>query len=116
MIYFPVIAAFAVAGGTVLEREILKGKLMPIRKYQILGFLVISILMLPLLCFFWKMDSQALQLKNILIFLAVIVSASLANLFEYYSMKGEKVSNLEPAKMLEPLFTILLAIIFGFFF
>ena len=31
-------------------------------------------------------------------------------------MKGDKVSNLEPAKMLEPLFTILLAIIFSLFF
>jgi drug/metabolite transporter (DMT)-like permease len=30
-------------------------------------------------------------------------------------MKGEKINNLEPAKMLEPLFTILLAVVFSFF-
>lgn len=116
MIYFPIIAAIALAGGTVLERQILKGKGITIKQYQILGFLVIAILLLPLLYFFWKMDAQALQLKNILIFLAVIIASVLANIFTFYSMKGEKVNNLEPAKMLEPLFTILLAIVFSFFF
>jgi drug/metabolite transporter (DMT)-like permease len=116
MIYFPIIAAIALAGGTVLEREILKGKGITIKQYQILGFLAIAIILLPLLYFFWKLDSEALQLKNILIFLGVIVASVLANGFTFYSMKGEKVSNLEPAKMLEPLFTILLAIVFSFFF
>ena len=115
MIYFPIIAAIALAGGTVLEREILRKKGITIRQYQILGFLAIAILLLPFLYFFWKMDSQALELKNILIFLAVVLASVLANLFTYYSMKGEKVNNLEPAKMLEPLFTILLALAFSLF-
>jgi len=115
MIYFPIIAAIALAGGTVLEREILKGKGITIKQYQILGFLAIAIIMLPLLYFFWKMDSEALQLKNILIFLVVVLASVTANWFTYYSMKGEKVNNLEPAKMLEPLFTIILALIFGLF-
>jgi drug/metabolite transporter (DMT)-like permease len=115
MIYFPIIAAIALAGGTVLEREILKGKGITIKQYQILGFLVIAIILLPLLYFFWKMDAEALQLKNILIFAGVVLASLLANWFSFYSMKGEKVSNLEPAKMLEPLFTILLAVIFSMF-
>lgn len=116
MIYFPIIAAIALAGRTVLERSILKRKEVDIKKYQTLEFLAISIIMLPILYFFWKMDSEALQLKNILIFCAVIISSVAANIFVFYSMKGEKVSNLEPAKMLEPLFTILLAVVFSFFF
>jgi drug/metabolite transporter (DMT)-like permease len=115
MIYLPILAAIALAGGTVLEREILKGKGITIKQYQILGFLVIAIILLPLLYFFWKMDAEALQLKNILIFAGVVIASLVANWFTYYSMKGEKVSNLEPAKMLEPLFTILLVIIFSLF-
>jgi drug/metabolite transporter (DMT)-like permease len=115
MIYFPIIAAIALAGGTVLERKILKRKGIDIKKYQTLEFLVISIIMLPLLYFFWRIDSQAFELKNMIIFVGVIIISIAANLFTFYSMKGDKVSNLEPAKMLEPLFTILLAIIFGFF-
>lgn len=116
MIYFPIIAAIALAGGTVLERNILKKREVNIKKYQILEFLAITIVMLPILYFFWKLDSEALELKNILIFVGVIACSIIANLFAFYSMKGDKVSNLEPAKMLEPLFTILLAVVFSFFF
>lgn len=116
MIYFPIIAAVALAGGTILEKSILKRKNLNIQKYQTLGFLTISIIMLPLLYFFWKVDSQALELKNILIFMGVVVSSIVANLFAFYSLKGDKVSNLGPARMLEPLFTILLAVVFSFFF
>jgi len=116
MIYFPIIAAFALAGGTVLERHILKRKEIDIKRYQTLEFLAIVLIMLPLLYFFWKLDPQALQLKNILILIAVIICSIAANLFTFYSMKGDKVSNLEPAKMLEPLFTILLAVVFSLFF
>lgn len=116
MIYLPIFGAIALAGGTIFEREILKKKGMDIKKYQTLEFLAIVIVMLPLLYFSWKVESPALQLRNILIFVGVIILAIIANLFTFYSMKGEKVSNLEPAKMLEPLFTILLALLFSLFF
>ena len=115
MIYLPILGAIALAGGTIFEREMLKKKGMNIKKYQILEFLGIVIVMIPLLYFFWKFNLQALELKNILIFIGVILAAFIANIFTFYSMKGEKINNLEPAKMLEPLFTILLAIIFSFF-
>ncbi|MFA5382951.1 MAG: EamA family transporter, partial [Candidatus Micrarchaeia archaeon] len=115
MIYFPILGALALAGGTIFERKLLKKKSMDIKKYNVLEFLGIVIVMLPILYFFWKLDSQALELKNILIFIGVVITSIIANIFTFYSMKGEKVSNLEPAKMLEPLFTILLAVIFSFF-
>ena len=78
--------------------------------------MAIVLIMAPFIYFFWKFDTQALQLKNILIFGSVILFSIAANLFTFYSMKWEKVSNLEPAKILEPLFVILLAIVFSFFF
>lgn len=115
MIYFPILGAIALAGGTIFEREILKRRGMDIKKYQTLEFLGITIILIPLLYFFWKFNLQALELKNILIFIGVVIAAIIANLFTFYSMKGEKINNLEPAKMLEPLFTIILAIIFSFF-
>jgi drug/metabolite transporter (DMT)-like permease len=116
MIYLPILGSIALAGGTVFEREILKKKGMDIKKYQTIEFLAIVIVMLPLLYFSWKVNSQALELKNILIFAGVIICAIIANLFIFYSMKGEKISNLEPARMLEPLLTILLALLFSLFF
>ncbi len=115
-IHIPIIGAFALATGTILQKLVLQKKKINIKLYQTLEFLAIVIVMLPFVYFFWKLDAQALQLKNILIFGSIIVFSIIANLFTFYSMKWEKVSNLEPAKVLEPLFVILLAIGFSFFF
>ena len=116
MIEIPILGALALATGTILQKLMLKKKKINIKLYHVLEFLAIVIVMLPFIYFFWKLDAEALQLKNILIFGAVILFSIIANLFTYYSMKWEKVSNLEPAKILEPLFVILLAILFSLFF
>ncbi len=113
--YLPVFGAVMLAAGTILERLVLKGKKVGIRSYQVASFLAIVIAISPFLYFFWKLDSQALEIGNILIFLVVILFALLANLLVFYSLKWEKVTNLEPARVLEPLFVILLVIIFSLF-
>ena len=110
----PVIGALAMAVGTILEKTILRVKNIGIKQYQTLGFLAIIITMLPFIWFFWRIDSQALTLGSIGILTLVIIFSIAANLFTFSSMKWEKVSNLEPAKILEPLFVIILAIIFSF--
>ena len=116
MIEIPIIGALALATGTILQKVVLRKKKIDIKLYQVLEFFAIVIVMVPFLYFFWKFDAEALQLKNIVIFGAVILFSIIANLFTFYSMKWEKVSNLEPAKILEPLLVIILAIVFSFFF
>jgi drug/metabolite transporter (DMT)-like permease len=115
MIGIPVLGALASGAGTVLEKAILKHKKIGIKLYQITGFLAIVLVMFPLLFFFWKLDAQAFSVGNFLIFIGVVISATLANFLVFYSEKGEKLTNLEPVKILEPLFVILLAVIFSFF-
>jgi len=115
MIEIPIFGAVALGAGTVLERSILKIKKIGIKLYQTASFLAIILACAPLLYFFWRMDSGALTLKSILIFAGVIISAIIANLFVFYSLKWEKVTNLEPARIMEPLFTVLLAVILSFF-
>lgn len=112
----PILGALALAGGTILEKSILKKKHVNIKVYQTASFLAISLIMIPFLFFFWKIDAAVFELKNILIFFGVIASAIIANLLVFYSLKWEKITNLEPARILEPMFTILLATIFGIFF
>jgi len=114
MIYFPILGALALASGTILQKIVLKRKHIGIKFYQAAEFLAIVVTMLPLLYFFWRIDSQAFDMKNLFIFFLVIVFSIAANLFTYYSMKWEKVSNIEPAKILEPLFVIILAIFFSY--
>jgi drug/metabolite transporter (DMT)-like permease len=115
MYYLPFIGAIALAGGTVGQKLVLKIKKIDIKTYQVLEFLAIVLVMLPFIYFFWHISPEALTLKSIIIFAVVILFSILANLFTYYSMKWEKVTNLEPAKVLEPLLVILLAIVFSFF-
>ncbi|MCL5018659.1 MAG: DMT family transporter [Candidatus Pacearchaeota archaeon] len=111
----PLLGAAALGAGTVLERFILKKKKIGIKLYQTVSFFAIVLATLPFLYFFWKLDAGAFELKNILIFIGVIASSLAANLFVFYSLKWEKVTNLEPARILEPLFVILLAVVFSFF-
>jgi len=112
--YFPILGAIALATGIVVQRTILKKRKINIKLFQSAEFLAITLALLPFIYFFWKLDAQAFELTNIFIFSLVIIFSITANLFTYYSMKWEKVSNLEPAKILEPLFVILLAIIFSY--
>lgn len=114
MIQIPILGALALASGTIIQRLVLKRKRIDIKFYQTAEFFTIVMAMLPLIYFFWRFDTQALELKNIFIFSLVIIFSIAANLFTYYSMKWEKVSNIEPAKILEPLFVIILAIFFSY--
>ncbi len=116
MIYIPLLGALALGTGTIIEKLVLKKKNIDIKLYQTVGFLSIVLVMLPFIYFFWKMDAAAWELKNIFIFSLVIIFSIIANLFTFYSMKWAKLTNIEPAKVLEPLFVILLAIAFSFFF
>ena len=116
MIHIPILGGLALAAGTILEKIVLIRRKVNIKLYQTAGFLAIVLVMLPFIYFFWKIDAQALELRNIFIFSLVILFSIIANLFAFYSLKWEKVTNIEPARILEPLFIILLAILFSFFF
>lgn len=113
--YLPIFGAIALATGTILEKIVLRKRKINIKLYQTAVFLAIVLVMLPFIYFFWKLDPAALELKNIIIFLIVILFSIIANILIFYSLKWENVSNLEPARVLEPLFVIFLAIIFSFF-
>ncbi|MEM3091096.1 MAG: DMT family transporter [Candidatus Pacearchaeota archaeon] len=114
--YLPILGALALAIGTILERLVLIKKNIDIKSYQVASFLGIVVCLFPFLYFLWRVDLEAFELKNILILLVVVIFSIIANFLVFYSIKGEKINNLEPARVLEPLFVIILAIILGIFF
>ncbi|MBI3622891.1 DMT family transporter [Candidatus Pacearchaeota archaeon] len=116
MIYLPILGSLALAGGTIYQRLMLKKRKIGIKLYQCSEFLAIVAAMLPFLYFFWRLDSNALTGKSIIIFVLVVLFSFIANLLVYYSMKWEKVTHLEPAKLTEELFVVILAVIFSFIF
>jgi drug/metabolite transporter (DMT)-like permease len=115
MIYIPFLAALALGVGTILDKFNLRNKKMGIKLYQVASFLALVLVMLPFIYFFWKLDAGAFELKNILIFAGIIISAGVANVFIYYSEKGAKITSIEPAIIIETFFVILITIILGFF-
>ena len=114
--YIPLIGALALASFSILERALFKKHKLNIKTFLSASFLAIVLIMLPFAYFFFDLKPQAFELTNILIFLSVIALSMIANLFYIYSIKWEKISNIEPARMLEPLFVIVLAIIFSYIF
>ena len=114
--YIPVLGALALATGTIMQKLILKKRKVGIKTYISAEFLAIVISILPFIYFFWKLDSAAFEISSIAIFFLVVFFSIIANLFNVYSMKWEKINNLEPAKMMEPLFVVLLAIVFSYVF
>ena len=117
MYYFliPIIGALGLAWATALEKIVLRKKKIDAKLFQTVTFFAAILVMLPLLYFFWKLDPGIYHAKNLLIFTGVLVSSVLANLFLFFAIKGEKISNVEPALITEPLWTITIALIFSFF-
>ncbi len=116
-IYFvPILSAIGLGAGTTLEKVVLRKRKIGSKIFQAAAFLAIVLVMIPFLYFFWKVDSQALSFTNILIMAGVVIGSVLANVFALYALKWDKINHIEPARLVEPLFTILLAIVFSFIF
>lgn len=116
MYYLPFIGAVANSFGIIWQRVILVKKKVDIKTFQVLAFFAVSLLFLPFIYFFFHISPEALTTKNIILFLFVILFSIIGNLMLFYSIKGERISSLEPALALEPLFTVILAVIASFFF
>lgn len=114
--YLPIIGSIIEAIGTILEKKILRKHKIDYKNYIVYGFLAIVLVMLPLIGFLWKVKPEAYQLRNLLIFAFVIFTSIIANLLAFYSLKRKNVTELEPIRLMQPLFTVLLAFIFSFFF
>src|SRR3989304_1154487 len=115
MVETTLFGSLVLAEGTIMENVNLRKGKFNIKLSQTLSFLTITAIMIPLLFFFWRVDAPALEIRNVIIFGLVIVFSAVANILTFYSIKWEKITNIEPAKMMEPLFVILLAIVFSFF-
>jgi len=111
MITLPFIGSFLEAAGMILEKKVLKTKNIDYKNYTVFEFLSIFILMLTFIWFVWDVKTGALGLTNLFIMSFVILVSVLANLFTFYSLKRENLTEFEPVWLMQPLFTILLAFI-----
>jgi drug/metabolite transporter (DMT)-like permease len=111
MIYLPIIGALLEATGMIFEKKILKKRGMNFKNYTVFEFAAIVLALIPILLFTWRVDKGALTLVNIGIMAFVILVSVLANLLVFYSLKREDVTEFEPVWLMQPLFTVLLAVL-----
>jgi len=118
IITIPLLGAVTEGAGTVIEKRILRKKKVDYKFYNVVSFFMISVIAGLLILVLGKVfpslfgffiSSKAWTMKNIFILLGVIVFSILANLFTFYALKWEKITELEPIRLMQPLFTILLA-------
>lgn len=117
----PFLGSFAEALGTVIEKRILRKKKIQTRVYNTFSFMTIVFLILavclPLSFLFpnilvFKFPPSIWQTPNLIRILIVIAFSILANLFTFYALKWEKLTEIEPMRLMQPLFTIIFALIF----
>ncbi len=114
----PILGAFSEGAGTIVEKKILMKRKLGTRTYNTFSFMIIVLLLIPIIFimnyflptkFPINISSEAFQLKNILFMLGVIVFSIIANLLTFYAMKWEKITEIEPMRLMQPMFTIILA-------
>lgn len=108
------------ATGTIIEKIVLRKHKIDSKSYTAFEFLAIVIAAIPIFLilssffpniFSFTISSEAFQIKNIIILSIIIIFSLFANLLIFYSMKWEKITELEPIRLSQPLFVILLAFI-----
>lgn len=116
MFYIPIIGAILEGAGNIIDKKILITHNVNYKNCIVYGFLALVLVMFPLIFFFWEIKPEAYSAKNLLIFMSVVLFSILANILVFFSLKRKKVTELEPIRLMQPLFTVLLAFIFSFFF
>jgi drug/metabolite transporter (DMT)-like permease len=107
--------AISEATGMIIDKKVIRKHQVNYKNYTVYGFLAIVLVMIPFMFFYWEVKPPAYLSLNVLIFALVVLSSILANLLIFYSLKRETVTELEPIRLMQPLFTILLAFILSFF-
>jgi drug/metabolite transporter (DMT)-like permease len=112
IIWLVLLAAASFAYSSILEKEILRERKVNSKHFIIAVFAISSVIMLPLLYFFGNIGPEAYKPVNIFLIFILIFFAIMANILIFFAVKWEKINKLEPMKLLEPIFVILLAFIF----
>lgn len=116
MWYIPIIGSVLEGAGNIIDKKIVITHRVNYKNCTVYGFLALVLVMLPLTFFFWEIKPEAYSIINLLIFMSVVLFSILANLLAFFSLKRENVTELEPIRLMQPLFIVLLAFIFSFFF
>lgn len=106
---FPFIAAISQATGVIVDKIVLTRREVELRVFIPVLFLFLMLSTGILMPRFGWVKPEIFELKYILVFLAMVTTAIIWNVFYYRGAQKEKVHEFELIMMFQPLFTIFLA-------
>ncbi|MFA6493104.1 MAG: EamA family transporter [Patescibacteria group bacterium] len=109
---FPFISAFAQVGGIIIDKITLTRRQVSVRVFVPILFLFLFLLTALLFPFLGEISTQIFETRYLLLFVGMILAATIWNIFYYQGVQAEKVHEFELIVMFQPLLTILLATIF----
>jgi len=108
-----VIASIGYAGGVIADKIVLSKYRIPVMRFTPLLFIWLCLITAIFLPYFGKVDwSLVIKWQAVLLFLAMILVASVWNIFYYKGIQKEDLHEFELIMLLSPLVTILLAELF----
>jgi hypothetical protein len=109
---FPLISTVAQASGVILDKIILTKRRVAFHVFVPLLFLFIFLVTAAFYPFLGIISPDFFELKNIALFMIMIIVAIIWNYFYYKGIESEKIQQFELILMFQPLLTIFLASVF----
>ena len=114
--YLPFVGAFFEASLAILLKKIFNKNSIDFRHYLSYTFGAIVLVSLPLIYFLFSVDDGAMRTSSLILFGFMILVSILANYFMFYSLKHKDLAKIEPIRLMQPLFVILMVFGLSFFF
>lgn len=109
---FPILAALSQVGGTLIDKIVLSRRQVGMRLFVPLLFLFLFVFSAVLYPWLGHISSVIFTPYYIIIFILMIATAIVWNIFYYRGVQKEKMSDFELIIMFQPLLTIILAVVF----
>lgn len=109
---FPIIATLSQIGGILVDKIVLTRRQVSLRVFVPLLFLFLFLFSVILFPFLGTISHQIFTPYYIIIFILMIATAIIWNVFYYRGVQQEKMNEFELIIMFQPLFTIVLAAVF----
>lgn len=106
---FPFISVVTQAGGVILDKIILTRRQVALHIHIPILFLFLFLVTAIFYPFLGKISPEIFELKNLALFLGMIIFAIIWNYYYYKGIQEEKVQKFELILMFQPLLTIVLA-------
>lgn len=105
----PFIAAFSQAGSATLDKLIISKQGVGFKLYLVASFFLVFLITLPFFIAFGRIGKEATEIYWIGLLIAGVILGSAINFLFYFGLEHQTLTEIQPVRLLAPIFTIILA-------